>query len=405
MSCPSCCQGAQTTMAELCAGLGGNDSEEKAAVARNRQGKQLLVEEENYWGGEGKEEEGKEERKAEGGEQKKRQHEDEDKGKDTDVEYEKVIEGPLTDKSKEEEDKDDMDSQEENLKEEDAHLSLEALRVLERLKEMNCPFLMDFSKSKRNAAKEFLCTPSIYRLDILLWLFKRLYPPFRGSFDTWQNCNVEEKIIEMTRLGHELMLCGPDDQDLIKGYAPEKSQIYLMHELMNLVETLSSEISDKRLERSSNELNICEMMKEQKTTLLKFFSLDRSQKITASKSSSLPTEPHYGKTEHLYAKPLEAKKTKAEELNEKLDKLAEMLQAHKGQVLSRQNSAKKRFLPNVTRRTIQNVKTVSKVVNLKVEGDKNLLAGTRCVVALQSLFPKSLTNQTTSVGMPRLESE
>uniref|UniRef100_A0A7N4P978 HAUS augmin like complex subunit 7 n=1 Tax=Sarcophilus harrisii TaxID=9305 RepID=A0A7N4P978_SARHA len=127
----------------------------------------------------------------------------------------------------------------------DSHLSLEALRVLDRLKIINCPFLKGLYKSKRKTAKQFLCTPSNYRLDILAWLFARLYPPFEESFETWQESNAEEKIIDLTMLGHELMLCGPDDHDLIQGCTQGKRQLGFIHEAINRIESLSSELSDK----------------------------------------------------------------------------------------------------------------------------------------------------------------
>ncbi|XP_068964371.1 HAUS augmin-like complex subunit 7 isoform X2 [Petaurus breviceps papuanus] len=67
--------------------------------------------------------------------------------------------------------KEDWEIDDEDETEEDAQLSLEALRVLERLKDIDCPFLEGLYITGQRTIKQFLCTPSICRLLILEWLF------------------------------------------------------------------------------------------------------------------------------------------------------------------------------------------------------------------------------------------
>ncbi|XP_027691583.1 HAUS augmin-like complex subunit 7 isoform X2 [Vombatus ursinus] len=242
-------------MAHLWTGFENGDNDQKAAQARKR------------WCEEKWENEGEDEDENEKEDQDQDQDQDEDEDEDED--------------------------------EEDAQLSLEALRVLERLKDIDCPFLDGLYITGLRTIKQFLCTPSIYRLLILEWLFARLYPSFGDSFETVPDFGAKEKITELTRLGHELMLCGPDDQDLIKGSTGVKEQLYFFNQLLDLVTSLGPEYATS------------------------FF------------------------------RPLEAKKTKVEELSEKLTKLTEMLPAHKEEAVGHQGSINGLYLPNLARRPVQ----------------------------------------------------
>ncbi|XP_051824312.1 nucleolin-like [Antechinus flavipes] len=361
-------------MAERWSGFGDSDSDQEVAAARNRQWEELWGTEENDWG---EEEDEDEDEEPEDREDEDEEPEREDEDEDEDDEWQSVVEGNWEDEE-EEEDEDWEDEEQQQVKleekpermevehhpqevkeeqedeEEDSQLSLEALRVLDRLKIMNCPFLKGLYKSKLKTAKQFLCTPSNYRLDILAWLFARLYPPFQESFETWQDSNAEEKIIDLTRLGHKLKLCGPDDHDLIKGCAQGKRQLGFMHEAINRIESLSSEFSDK------------------------------------------PARPRRAKT-------------KVEELSEKLSKLTEMLQAHKEEVLCRQESTSRLFSPSPPGLPKQDKKAVTEDVatSLNVEQKKACMSGGDCMMALgkQSLLPKPATTQTPQLGVPSLESE
>ncbi|XP_072491201.1 HAUS augmin-like complex subunit 7 [Notamacropus eugenii] len=234
--------------------------------------------------------------------------------------------------------------------EEDAQLSLEALRVLGRLKDIDCPFLEGLYITGPRTIKQFLCTPSIYRLLIVEWLFARLYPSFGDSFAAVPNSGAKAKITEMTRLGHELMLCGPNDQDLITGSTGVKEQLYFFSQLLDQVMSLGPEYVTSFF---SVEENFRKLAKDNEMLLKKIFN-SRVHKILDSKLNPLPVDikPSHGTKENLHRMPLEAK-MKVEELFEKLTKHAEMLQAHKGEFLSRLDSTDKLLLPSATGRHLQ----------------------------------------------------
>uniref|UniRef100_A0A7N4PFS1 Uncharacterized protein n=1 Tax=Sarcophilus harrisii TaxID=9305 RepID=A0A7N4PFS1_SARHA len=105
-----------------------------------------------------------------------------------------------------EEDDEDEENDEDEEDEEDAQLSLEALRVLDRLKDIDCPFLEGLYITGLRTIKQFLCRPSIYRLVILEWLFSRLYPSLEDSFATGLDSGAKEKITGITLLHQGLHL-------------------------------------------------------------------------------------------------------------------------------------------------------------------------------------------------------
>ncbi|XP_036592446.1 HAUS augmin-like complex subunit 7 [Trichosurus vulpecula] len=236
--------------------------------------------------------------------------------------------------------------------EKDAQFSLEALRVLDRLKDIDCPFLDGLYITGSRTIKQFLCTPSIYRLLILEWLFTRLYPSFGDSFATMLDSGAKEKIAEMTRLGHKLMLCGPDDQDLIKGSTGVKEQLYFFNQLLDVVTSLGPEYVTSFF---SVKENFHYIAKDNEMLLKKVFASHVHKEILDPKLKPLPldVQPYHGTKENLHRVPLEAKKTKVKELSEKLTKLTEMLQAHEEEVHSCQDSTNKLFFLNSTGRPIQ----------------------------------------------------
>ncbi|XP_074134323.1 HAUS augmin-like complex subunit 7 isoform X2 [Sminthopsis crassicaudata] len=253
----------------------------------------------------------------------------------------------------EDDDEDDEDDEDEE-SEEDAQLSQEALRVLDRLKDIDCPFLEGLYITGLRTIKQFLCRPSIYRLVILEWLFSRLYPSFEDSFATGLDSGAKEKITDLTRLGHELMLCGPDDQDLIKGSAGVKEQLYFFNQLLDLVTSLGPEYVTSFF---SVEENVCSLVEDNEMLLNKFFTSHIHEEILDPTLSPLPLdiENSCGAKENLHRMPAPSRpsppkplgaKIKVEELSEKLNKLTEMLQAHKEEVLCRQEGTSRLFSPN-----------------------------------------------------------
>nr|XP_020832965.1 HAUS augmin-like complex subunit 7 [Phascolarctos cinereus] len=363
-------------MAQRWTGFGDSDRDRQGAVARNREWEEFWGAEDD-WGEQENEDEDEDEE-----EEREYADEDEDQGEIEDEDEDGEWRNMIGEKPEENVERKENEEVEEEDEEDDSRLPLEALRILDRLKDMECPFLKGFYKSKLKTARQFLCTPSVYRLDILAWLFTRLYVPLRESFDTWQDSNTEEKIIELTRIGHELLLCGPDDQDLIKGCAQEKRQLTFMNALIDLIESLSSEFGDNL---PSENLEIRELIKKKKMMLTKFCNPDPSQETSDPKpSTSLPArKPSCEKKENRHGKPLEAKKTKVEELSEKLTKLTEMLQAHKEEVPTRQDSVSRLFLPNRARRPVQAGKAVDEVRDVKAK-QKAHLSGAHRMVTLGS---------------------
>ncbi|XP_051823915.1 HAUS augmin-like complex subunit 7 isoform X2 [Antechinus flavipes] len=187
------------------------------------------------------------------------------------------------------------------------------------------------------------CSLSYHGTDSLFFPF-RLYPSLEDSFATGLDSGAKEKITDLTRLGHELMLCGPDDHDLIKGSAGVKEQLSFFNQLLDLVTSLGPEYA---ISFFSVEENFCTLVEDNEMLLNKVFTSHIEEEILDPKLNPLPLdiEKSCGAKENLHRMPLGAK-IKVEELSEKLSKLTEMLQAHKEEVLCRQESTSRLFSPS-----------------------------------------------------------
>ncbi|KAI7794907.1 hypothetical protein IRJ41_004136 [Triplophysa rosa] len=65
-------------------------------------------------------------------------------------------------------------------------------------------------------------------------------PSLLEKFSAIKTSQIEELVKELTRFGHEMMLCKANDQDLIKGIAPPLRQLVFLEQLLMIVQADSS---------------------------------------------------------------------------------------------------------------------------------------------------------------------
>ncbi|XP_072553047.1 HAUS augmin-like complex subunit 7 [Salminus brasiliensis] len=119
-----------------------------------------------------------------------------------------------------------------------------AVRVYSTLQNLGCPLVDGLYLREADRMQELLCTPSLHRMDILKWICIRICPSLREKFSTIKSEQSEEVVKEITRFGHEMMLCKPDDQELVQGLATSLRQLLFLDELLMIAQD-SNETSSK----------------------------------------------------------------------------------------------------------------------------------------------------------------
>ncbi|KAA0707012.1 UCH37-interacting protein 1 [Triplophysa tibetana] len=127
-----------------------------------------------------------------------------------------------------------------------------SLQVYNTLQSLGCPLVDGLYLREADSIQELLCSPSLHRTDILKWIYVRICPTLLEKLSAIRTSQLEELVQELTRFGHEMMLCKANDQDLIKGIAPPLRQLVFLEQLLMIVQADSS-ISSGQNSSSGNE--------------------------------------------------------------------------------------------------------------------------------------------------------
>ncbi|KAK2885685.1 hypothetical protein Q8A67_016522 [Cirrhinus molitorella] len=115
-----------------------------------------------------------------------------------------------------------------------------SMRVYNNLQSLGCPLVDGLYLREADSMQELLCSPSLHRTDILKWICASICPSLKEKFSTIKATQNEDLVQELTRFGHEMMLCKANDQDLVKGLAPPLRQLRFLEQLLMVIQTDSS---------------------------------------------------------------------------------------------------------------------------------------------------------------------
>ncbi|XP_062871907.1 HAUS augmin-like complex subunit 7 [Trichomycterus rosablanca] len=119
------------------------------------------------------------------------------------------------------------------------------LHVYNCLQTLGCPLVDGLYLRDAESMQQLLCTSSLHRLDILKWICVRICPSLRDKFSAIKSSQTDEVAKEITRFGHEIMLCKADDLDLIKGLATPLQQLLFLDQLLTMAQDSNEQNSSK----------------------------------------------------------------------------------------------------------------------------------------------------------------
>ncbi|XP_053329575.1 HAUS augmin-like complex subunit 7 [Spea bombifrons] len=209
-----------------------------------------------------------------------------------------------------------------------------AADLYHRLKVISCPCLEGCYLTEPQTMYDLLCTPSAHRLDILEWICTRVYPPLQDQFSSLKESQSDVKIKEMVRLGFELLLCGSDDLDLIKGHAPPQKQLSFIRQLMDIIQNPGTLASNMTMEPAaiSADKSVVNCVRENEELLKDLFFSPQFQATLYPECTPWPADlkPLLLSEEPTHKRPLQSSKdcVMGESL-EALQKISASLQALK----------------------------------------------------------------------------